>query len=385
MVDQQIAQRVARRYAAAGGAENFDHCAKLLDLAPNDGSRHRILTGLNQAFQGRPLPTLPPKLQEALAKSNETGGSSGLVMALRQGAPKAAETGLKLAADPAADLGERATVIETLGETGEPKLLPLLLKLIRDKEPAIQRVALRTLPRFDDPGIAKTVLDSYQSSISAENDVRATANRALASRPIWALALLKEIDRWFVRTDEIGPDVIQQLRQYSDPSIKALVEKHFGKLSAISAPAKLAEMTRIRGVLTAGKGDISQGQAIFTARCATCHRLLGEGGSVGPDLTGYERGNLEFWLPAILEPSLEIREEFQIYLAQMKDGRQVIGMMADQGEQTVTLKDVANQLTILDRKTMSNLQALPTSLMPEGLLTGLNDTELENLFAYLRH
>jgi putative heme-binding domain-containing protein len=384
MVDQHIAQRVARRYAAVGGSVNFDRCARLMDLAPTDASRRRILTGLNQAFQGRPLPALPSRLQEALAKGKDADGSSGMVMALRQGDAKAASNALKIAADANADLGERALIIETLGETGEPKLLPLLLKLIRDKEPAIQRVALRTLPRFDDPGIAKSVLDSYQSSISAENDVRATANRALATRPTWALALLQEIDRWFVRTEEIGPDVIQQLRQYQEPPIKTLVEKHFGKVSAVASPAKLEEMRRIRSVLEVAKGDPAQGQAIFTARCASCHRLLGEGGSAGPDLTGYERGNLEFWLPAILDPSLEIREEFQIYLAQLKDGRQAMGMMADQGEQTITLKDVANQLTLLDRKEITNLQALPTSLMPEGLLLGLSDSELANLFAYLR-
>jgi hypothetical protein len=50
----------------------------------------------------------------------------------------------------------------------------------------------------------------------------------------------------------------------------------------------------------------------------------------------------------------------------------------------VTLKDVANQLTVLDRNDIATLQALPASLMPEGLLAGLSDTELADLFAYLR-
>jgi len=68
----------------------------------------------------------------------------------------------------------------------------------------------------------------------------------------------------------------------------------------------------------------------------------------------------------------------------MKDGRQVLGMMAEQGTQTVTLKDVANQLSVLDRNEITTLQALPVSLMPEGLLMGVTDADLANLFAYLR-
>jgi putative heme-binding domain-containing protein len=305
-------------------------------------------------------------------------------MALRQGDAKATDTALKLAANPSADLGERAAIIETLGERAEPRLQPLLLKLTRDREPAIQRVALRTLARYDDPAIARSVLDGYQSSISAENDVRATANRTLAMRPAWALALLQEIDRWFVRREDIGADVIQQLRQYQDPGIRTLVEKHFGTVGTVSSPEKLAEVTRIRGVVKSVSGDPAKGAAIYTARCAVCHRLLGEGGSIGPDLTGYERGNLDFWLPAIIDPSLEIREEFQSYLAQMKDGRQVVGMMAEQSPATVTLKDVANQLSVLDRNQIATLQALPVSLMPEGLLLGLSNDELAHLFAYLQ-
>ena len=36
-------------------------------------------------------------------------------------------------------------------------------------------------------------------------------------------------------------------------------------------------------------------------------RQLGKA-NIGPELTGYERGNIDFWLTAILTPSIEIRE-----------------------------------------------------------------------------
>lgn len=104
---------------------------------------------------------------------------------------------------------------------------------------------------------------------------------------------------------------------------------------------------------------------------------------VGPDLTGYERGNLDFWLPAIIDPSLEIREGYTNFVVAMKDGRTLIGMVADQNPQAVTLRDPANQLTTLSREQITSMSATPISLMPEGLLMGLKDGELRDLFAYL--
>jgi len=56
-------------------------------------------------------------------------------------------------------------------------------------------------------------------------------------------------------------------------------------------------MDRLRGVIAATKGNAPLGQAVFTARCAACHRLLGEGGNIGPDLTGYERGTWSSGFP----------------------------------------------------------------------------------------
>ena len=120
------------------------------------------------------------------------------------------------------------------------------------------------------------------------------------------------------------------------------------------------------------------------AAALVCHKLFEEGNSVAPELTGYERGNLDFWLPAIIDPSLEIREGFGNYVAKMKDGRVLIGMIAEQNPQTVTLKDVAAQTTQLSREEMISLEATPVSLMPPGLLMGLTDEQLRDFFSYLR-
>ncbi len=79
---------------------------------------------------------------------------------------------------------------------------------------------------------------------------------------------------------------------------------------------------------------------------------------MGPPLDGYERGNLSFWLNAIVDPNLEIREGFQSYLILTLDGRSLNGMIAAQDDATVTLRNAENQLTVISRDDIDSLRAL---------------------------
>ena len=142
-------------------------------------------------------------------------------------------------------------------------------------------------------------------------------------------------------------------------------------------------MARIKALLKTGLGDPAKGQAIFTGRCAVCHKLFDQGGAIGPELTGYDRQSLEFWLLNTTYPSLEIREGFGAYVAKLKDGRILTGLMDAQGGGSITLKDLAGNRTAVKQADIEKLEASPISIMPEGLLTGLSDAELKDFFGYL--
>jgi putative heme-binding domain-containing protein len=60
-----------------------------------------------------------------------------------------------------------------------------------------------------------------------------------------------------------------------------------------------------------------------------------------------------------------------------------MGQLARQDATGSVLKDMAGQLHTLKTAEVESLTALPVSLMPEGLLGGLGDAELRDLFAYL--
>ena len=125
------------------------------------------------------------------------------------------------------------------------------------------------------------------------------------------------------------------------------------------------------------------GREHFTKKCATCHKLFGEGKQIGPPLDTYDRSNLKFWLPAIVEPSLEIREGFESYAAHTVDGRTITGMLAAQDKKSVTIRTADDQQIVLSRNDLEDLQAIKTSLMPDDTLKELTDEQVRDLFAYL--
>jgi putative heme-binding domain-containing protein len=386
MVRSTILERVVQRYATEGLADGLDRCAQLVAMAPDTASRDLLISGLNKAFQGRPMPSLPATLDEALTAYRSSRGDAGLILAARQRDSEALVKAMQKLQQSDTDLLVRIELAAVFGEVAHEPAKPILLRLATGQgggEPALQRVAIRSLALYDDPGIAQTLAASFDGSISNEHNLRSTACRTLASRKSGALALLHEINSWRVKKSDIPPDVIQQLRTYTDPEVALAVEQAFGKPLEISTEEKTAELKRLLAMLSHGTGDAAIGEELFTKNCATCHQLFGKGDTIAPPLDRYDRGNLMFWLPAIVEPSLEIREGYQSYAVSLADGRTLNGMIAAQDDATLSLRLADNQTLVIDRSEIEDLQAIRTSLMPEDLLKKMSDDEMRHLFAYL--
>ncbi len=384
--DQHIAGRLMQRYAAAGTQDDLQHCARLLELAPSDESRGRLMVGLNRAFQGQAVPPLPESLAAALDHYQSKIGDSGLIIGLRQKKDESVAQAIAALQNKSTDLLLQIEIAKTFGEVNLPKVVPTLIKLATGRgtsEPVLQRVAIQSLTQYSDDSIPNSLVGSMNSSISGEHGLRSTACRTLASRPAWAKVLLTELNEWRLRRDQIPADVVQQLRTYEDAEIVAQVEQAFGKSIDATAPQQAAEMQRLKQLLATSPGNAEAGKEHFTKRCANCHQLFGEGKKVGPPLDGYERGNMNFWLTSIVGPSLEIREGFQSYLVLTLDGRALNGMIAAQDPNTVTLRNAENQLSVISRDDIEQLKALSTSLMPSDVLKEMQDNELRDLFAYL--
>ena len=87
---------------------------------------------------------------------------------------------------------------------------------------------------------------------------------------------------------------------------------------------------------------------------------------------------------ATVTPSAEIREGYENFIATTKDGRILSGFLADEDTNTIVIRGFDGSSTTIPRDKLKALTSAGRSLMPEGLLNGLDDQQLRDLFAYLK-
>ena len=123
---------------------------------------------------------------------------------------------------------------------------------------------------------------------------------------------------------------------------------------------------------------------MFLKHCATCHKLFGEGGEVGPDLTGVARDDTTALLANIVDPGAVIRAPYLQYVAMTSSGRVATGVVAAQDNASVTLVDAHDTRTTFVRNEVEEFRELPTSIMPENLLKPLNSQEVRPVRLFAR-
>ncbi len=380
-----LAEKLAKRYALAGGEENFNSCADLLALTTDVDIRSTFIRGIASAFEGAEMPKLPDSLTKALNDYMAKQSGGDLTLALRSGNAEALKNALKLLADAKATNTARIAIAKTLAELGKQEaVMPMVAILKSSSAPSLKRGMLQAAAKFDDKRLPEALLLGWEGQIAGDKALREDALRVMAGRKEWAQILMSFVNEWKVPAKHFTIDIVRQLSLHKDADIDAAIEKHWkGLLATGPTPEKKKEAERIKAVIKTGLGDAEKGKLQFTARCAVCHSLFGEGGKIGPELTGYDRSNADFWLDNLFTPSLEIREGFGTYIVKTKGGQILTGLMDAQDAQGIILKDLAGNKTAIKQADIDKLEASPISLMPEGLTAGMSDADLKDFFAYL--
>jgi uncharacterized repeat protein (TIGR03806 family) len=120
--------------------------------------------------------------------------------------------------------------------------------------------------------------------------------------------------------------------------------------------------------------------------CIQCHRFGGEGGSVGPDLSGVgQRLSVRDLLESILLPSKAITEGYATTEIETKSGEILFGRIEREDERVVVMRPpTATEDVVTIRKTDIRRRALSqTSNMPTGMLNTLEEAQVLDLLAYL--
>src|SRR5580765_5348492 len=101
-------------------------------------------------------------------------------------------------------------------------------------------------------------------------------------------------------------------------------------------------------ILKKGIGSPSRGRAIFSKTCQQCHTLFEVGGKVGPDITGSNRGDLDYILQNVVDPNAVIPNDYRTWSLETKDDRSIIGIVTKQDDNAVTIV-TANESLVIPR------------------------------------
>jgi putative heme-binding domain-containing protein len=240
-------------------------------------------------------------------------------------------------------------LVEVLGNSSEQKAVGLLLPVAVDsnREPAVRKAAIRGLARTSEGATA--LLDLAKKGTLAE-DLKFTASAELNG----------------VRWTNIKAEAAKVLPL---PTVKGS--------QPMPPTVELLKMN----------ADAMNGENIFYRQqpgCATCHRIRGKGGQIGPDLS--EIGTKlakEAIVEAILEPSAGISVGYETYSLDLKSGDEAYGLIVSDSADEVAIKDSKGIVTHYKKSDVINKRKLKTSIMPSGLQQGMSAQEFADLIAFL--
>jgi putative heme-binding domain-containing protein len=257
--------------------------------------------------------------------------------------------------------------------------------LSEEKEPLLRLAAARTLGASHLTGaqllrltpalgaVSTLVLRLLLPAFGRSGDIRVGTAlvKALLCAPAAEALSVAEFDRALTN---YPADVREQARGLRD----RLVERRQGQA---------AYLARLSAEVTSLRGNADAGQEVFVstkAGCYGCHRAVGRGGNVGPDLSriGQFRSKAEL-LESILFPSLTIAPEYRAFQVTTRNGRVVTGLVVRDTAEAIYLRTTDLAELRIARPDIEEMTPSNVSLMPEGLEKTLTRQELCDLLEFL--
>ncbi|MBL8864147.1 MAG: c-type cytochrome [Planctomycetia bacterium] len=364
--------------------KQLDAIFPILASAPSDEVKQDILRGIALALEDRKAVTPPTSwkaIYEPLARSTDaTLRESAHDLALKFGDPQAVFWLMAQATNDKLPQAARVRAVE--------KLLPVKPKYfstaLQDwlEVPALRGAAIRGLASYADETIPTAILKRY-ADLPAEE--KADAILTLASRPKFALALLDAIEKGSIPKADIGAFAARQIVALNNKDVTAKLAAVWGTVKAANA-TRVEQTKKIKALLSPEylkSANAEKGKALYAKSCAACHKLFGEGGDVGPELTGSQRANLDYILENVLDPNTAVPFDYKMVQFNLLDGRVVTGLVKKETAAAVTVR-TANEQIVIAKEDIEKRTPTNNSVMPEGLLDTLKDEEIRDLIAYLQ-
>jgi putative membrane-bound dehydrogenase-like protein len=299
---------------------------------------------------------------------------------LNAGLPKL----LTMLADAKRAPAERAAILRAVRVTGDRSAVAPLQDLLAKPEPApFKAEVLRSLAGVDAAAAraaAVKLLDQPDPTLLAETVAVLGATKD-GAKLIGERFVARKLPR------ELWPRVSEALKKFpGDPALAKLnAEVTKGGLLLSNNPV---ELQKIRDLVMT-KGDPKKGKELYlnttVLACATCHRMEGVGGAVGPDLTRvWDTQTIDKLLESIVQPSKEIKEGYQAYRVNTVDGQVLTGLKVSESSSEVVIRDATGRDLRLAKADIESLAVSKVSLMPDDVISQLSYDQFIDLLAFLK-
>ena len=264
------------------------------------------------------------------------------------------------------NLGELLLEIESNYDSLPPKLASIAIDLIavQDEERGV--------------GLIERALNSGEQS--TKQSVIQTLGKMKESG---SAALLNKLIQSAARDElavELRLDVTESAAKRTDESVEKLLAAYRSKKTKPGDKGSAF-------VDTLAGGNAEAGSKIFSGKtevsCVRCHKIDGNGGEVGPDLSsvGLKR-NRKHLMEAIVDPNKEITEGYAQVKVQTDLGEMHVGIVQSETDDLLVLMDADGKLIEIDQDSIEGRKTGQSS-MPDDLIKSLTKKEVRDLVEFL--
>ena len=286
------------------------------------------------------------------------------------------------------------------------------LDLFPTNDSRLNRELSRMLAYLRTDGAIEPMLRMLENAESPDDQMHMAMMLRVIERG-WSIEQRRRYFAWFRKANaytggRTNGEVTRQIRQAVEATLDDRERMELGELlKSLDAPTRPAVVTESRPIvknwtlrellpnrdlrwrqILSDQPDVKRGEQMFAAAmCNRCHQVRGQGGRVGPDLSGATRRfSPHDLLEAIIEPNKTIPHEFQAVKILTDQGHVIVGQVVNYGAGGLSVR--TNQmkpwdLTKVEEGSVEQITPSTTSLMPAGLLDTLSKEEIFDLLGWL--
>lgn len=381
----RIAKLISRRLAEDDVHldQNLQLLFDVIASPESEPNRKSALLGVSLGLQSVQQ-VKPPNSWESLLKIASQADDAEVKAVLGElaavfGDGQGVEKLIAMVKDGKVELAIRQKAMRTLARGKYEAAVPVLHDFILDRDLGAE--AIKGLAANQNKETALTLITNFSRM---SRDKQEFAVNTLCARAVTAEALVVAISEGKVPRTALGS---YQLRQLGELKSKLIEEKltDLG-LSFNDVFDKEELKLRVTKLVKApemASADVSEGRLLFNKTCSSCHKLFGLGGNVGPDLTGAQRHELGYLLENMIDPSAQVGENYRTTVVATTDGRVLSAIVVREDDRALTLRTPTEEIVVI-KDEIEERRPTPLSIMPNGLLLEMSDTQIQQLFKYLQ-